>query len=107
MAKRKKQDALTRAAKGAPCFFNIAGVCLDPHQCGHETTVAAHVSFRDGSKGTGSKVNNLSTAFACSECHVAYDEWKTSKADHDYYGGRALIRTILWREETGGILVKR
>lgn len=59
------------AAQGQPCQLRFAGVCLDPHGHGHETTVFAH--FRYG-KGMGQKAHDFDGADACTNCHRFLDE---------------------------------
>ena len=80
------------SARGKPCTFNIVGVC----SYNAETTVLAHLP--DESHGMSRKSDDLSTAYACAECHNVID----GRAPHhfepgekDWYMRRAMVRT--WR----------
>ena len=126
-AKRKKQTPWTKAARGQPCQFRIAGVCLDPYGYGHETVVACHISPRDGSKGTGMKVDDVYALDGCIACHDVMDGvnrvglkldafqiklrdgtiGEFTGEDRLYYAFRAFGRTLLNREQQGVATIKR
>jgi len=74
-----RSDAITRAAKGAPCTLRIASF-LTGHDCMEGTTVYCHL----GSIGQGmsTKESNLNGAFGCAMCHDLVDGRR--KPDLDY-----------------------
>lgn len=98
-----KSNKLRQSAKGEDCTLNIAGVCnYNP-----ETTVLAHLP--DETKGTGKKSDDISSCFACSDCHDVIDgrrSYRFERGDLNFYLRRAMVRT--WRKwiERGIIIVK-
>lgn len=92
-------NKLRASAKGAPCMFQIPGVCNgDP-----ETTVLAHI--RDGHKGLGNKANDYSAAFGCSACHDTIDNHRLEREEELSYSLRALQRTMDYWVKAGLIVV--
>lgn len=103
-----KSKAIRQAANGENCTLQIAGICnYKP-----ETTVFAHLP--DESNGMGTKSDDLSGCFGCSDCHSCVDGGWTNlgeagryfKADAEFYFRRAMVRT--WRRlfELGILTIK-
>lgn len=66
-----RSKAIRQAAKGQRCTLNLPGICnYDP-----ETVVLAHIS--DETRGGARKADDTSAMFACSACHLAFDERRT------------------------------
>lgn len=89
MTKKKRlvNPKILRAAQGQPCTLQIPGHCnFNP-----DTTVAAHLQFEGGIMG--SKTDDISVAFSCSECHKAIDAYLVDPEDRYFYMGRGLYRT--------------
>lgn len=94
---------LRDSASGQDCTLNIAGIC----NYDDATTVLAHLP--DESHGMSQKADDISGAFACSECHDCIDgrhTVKLSSEDKEFYMRRGMVRT--WRHwiDSGLIVVK-
>lgn len=79
---------LRASAKGQPCTFQIPGICNHDSS----TTVLAHLPSEI--KGLGNKSDDFHAAFACSNCHEAFDNHRLSGEESLYYSMRALQRTM-------------
>ena len=82
-----RSSKLKMSAKDQMCSMNVVDVCnYDP-----STTVLAHINTELA--GMGSKVDDFSACFCCSDCHVWLDQNKGSEEDMLFYTRRALVRT--------------
>lgn len=94
-----------KSAEGENCTFQIAGVCnYDP-----ATTIYAHLP--DESNGMGKKSDDISGAYACSDCHDLIDGRNKQKfafkpEDIEWYMRRAQTRTLRRLIEKGVVIVK-
>lgn len=60
---------IRQSARGEECQIRIPGVCNG----NPETTVWAHANGSAAGKGIGMKSPDILGAYACSNCHDAYD----------------------------------
>lgn len=92
--KRIISPKLRKSARGRDCTLNIPGVCsFDP-----EKTVLVHLQFEGGKMG--SKADDTSACYGCSNCNFAIDNYLTGPEERWFYMGRALARTInIWVTE--------
>lgn len=100
MVRSKK---IRQAARGEDCTVQILGVCND----NPETTVLAHLPDYQG--GMAYKASDLSSAFACSDCHDAIDRRVKSEeleSTRDWYLRRAQLRTLERLVEIGLVIIK-
>ncbi len=67
---------ITESARGKPCQVQLPGVCNG----NPETVVWAHANSLQFGKGIGMKTHDLLGAYACQQCHDAYD--RRIKTDH-------------------------
>lgn len=79
---------LRNSAKGQPCMFQIPGICNGDTT----TTVLAHLPSEI--KGLSNKSDDFHAAFACSDCHIHFDNHRLSREESLYYSMRALQRTM-------------
>lgn len=68
-----RSQLIMDAAMGQPCSLRLPGICNHDHT----TTVTAHLPGIG--KSMGSKVSDLHSAFACSDCHTAIDTFGWEK----------------------------
>lgn len=65
-AQRHKSKKIMQSAKDEDCQVRLPNICnFNP-----ETTVCAH----RGGSGMGTKNSDFKVAYACSDCHSAYDQ---------------------------------
>ena len=87
---------LTQSARDQDCTLQIANVCHN----NTATTVLAHLP--DESAGRGLKADDISSCFACADCHAVLDRQvniELSNEDREFYMRRAQIRTLrVWIE---------
>lgn len=98
-----RSKKLRDSANGQDCTLNIAGIC----SYDSATTVLAHLP--DESHGMSQKADDISGAFACSQCHDCIDgrhTVKLSNEDKEFYMRRGQNRT--WRKwiDMGLVMVK-
>lgn len=86
--KRLVSPRLQRSARGQMCQMNVVGVC----NYDTSTTVLAHVQTEGGMMG--SKEDDFSACFACSNCHKWIDDY-IDPQEAIFYTRRAMVRT--WR----------
>lgn len=88
-----ESKAMRESARGELCTLQIAGVC----NRNADTTVLAHLP--DESNGMGTKPDDLSACYACSDCHDLIDSRagreRMAEADFEWHARRAMVRT--WR----------
>lgn len=92
---------LRNSARGQDCSLQIVGVCN--HRT--DTTVLAHFP----SEIAGSKSTDLSSGYACSDCHDVIDgrvKTDVSDADLEFYMRRATVRTQTTMWLSGLIVIK-
>lgn len=93
-------EKLRQAARGAPCSFQIPGVC----NLQWATVVLCHLPH--GSGIMGGKTPDVLGANGCSSCHDVIDgrrpwpEWYTD-ADKEYFLRKGHNATLLWWIEKG------
>lgn len=95
-----KSNKLRLSANGQECTMQVAGVC----NYRTDTTVLAHINV-DGGK-MGSKTDDISACFCCSDCHAWLDQHKGSELDELFYTRRAIIRTQLIWVQMGLMVIK-
>lgn len=91
------------SARGEACTLNIARVC----NYRNETTVLAHLPHE--SNGMGTKSTDLSSCFACSDCHSLIDspgDPRLTSEDREWYMRRAMVRTWTRLVEKGIVAIK-
>jgi predicted GNAT family acetyltransferase len=93
-----RNKPLTRLAKGAPCTFQLFGVC----NFDWETCVWAHSNESKHGKGLGTKAEDCFGAIACSACHHEYDNGKRMTREQKQIAfENAMFKTwlYLWENE--------
>jgi hypothetical protein len=93
-------------SKGAPCAFQIPGVCRDER----ETVVPCHI--RDAQAGRSIKASDLSVGDGCHRCHEVFDRRAPmpdgkliSDEDWHFFALRALQRTLERRQSIGLLFI--
>ncbi len=98
-----RSKKIKAAARGEDCSIQIAGVCTNKTF----TTVLIHLPFKDA--GMGRKETDISSCFACSDCHDIVDRRVINEEfekNRDWYLRRAMVRTIEKLVGMGIVVIK-
>lgn len=98
-----KSKHVRDSARDEACTLQIARICNGDWT----TTVLAHLP--DESNGMGTKSDDISSCYACANCHQLIDspgDVRVSNQDREWYMRRAMVRT--WRRllEKGIVAIK-